>query len=162
MNWVDIVIFAAIAVSALISIWRGFTREAVSLAGWVTAFWVAFTLADKLEGLLGGIITIPSLRLVASFLVLFLATLVMASLVGFLTSQLIKRTGLTGLDRAIGILFGMARGFLIVVMLVLAAGLTPLPQDGWWKASFLLPYFENIALWAGGFLPESVAGNLRY
>lgn len=162
MNWVDYCILAIIGVSVAISIWRGFTKEALSLAGWIIAAWVALTFADKLQVLLESQITVPSLRLVVAFAILFIATLFLAGLVNYLASQLIKKTGLNGTDRVVGILFGVARGCLLVAVLVLLGGMTPMPQDPWWREAQLLHYFQDIAIWIRQFLPDEIAKSIRF
>lgn len=162
MNWVDLVILGIIGISVIISLWRGFTKEALSLAGWVLAFWVALGFADKLEPLLARWIDTPSARLVIAFAVLLVVSLILAALVNHLAVQLVKKTGLSGTDRMIGIFFGLARGIAIVVVLVLLGGLTTLPQDPWWKESMMLHYFQEMALMVRGFLPADFANNVRY
>lgn len=162
MNWVDFVILAIIGVSVLVSLLRGFTREAMSLAGWILASWVAMTFSGKLASLLTSFISVPSARLAVAFAALFLTTLLLAGLVNYLAVQLIKRTGLSGTDRMVGVFFGTARGILIVAVLVLLGGLTPLPQDPWWQESGLMHYFQTIAVWLRSFLPPSVAESIRY
>lgn len=162
MVWIDIAILVIIAVSALISFIRGFIREALSLLGWLAAFGVAFYFSGSVAAWLTPHIDGPTLRLVMSFLALFIGTLVVAGLVNLLITKLIKMTGLTGTDRMIGVLFGIARGCLVVLALVLVAGFTTLPQDGWWKESMFLDYFEHAALWVKHFLPADIAGRIRY
>ncbi|NIR59643.1 MAG: CvpA family protein [Gammaproteobacteria bacterium] len=158
MIWIDYVILAVILVSALISLARGFVKESLSLATWVIAFWVALTLAPHLASLLASLIDAPSLRLIVAFAVLFLVTLVLGATVNQLMSGLVKRTGLSGTDRAVGVFFGLARGVVIVALLVLVGSFTALPQDPWWEDSRLIPYFHHMALWLQGFLPQDVAG----
>lgn len=162
MNWVDFFILGILGISMLISVWRGFTHEALSLAGWVLAVWIAVSFAHNLEGLLRTHIETPSLRLIIAFAILFLLTLMVAGLVTHLAVQLIKKTGLTGTDRVVGILFGLARGGVIVTVLVLLAGFTAMPRDPWWHQSLLLHYFEHTALWVRGWLPPDLAKNIRY
>ena len=162
MNWVDYSILAIIGVSVLISLWRGFTKEALSLAGWVVAAWVALTFADKLQVLLEPHITVPSLRLMVAFAILFIATLFLAGLVNYLAVQVIKKTGLSGTDRMVGILFGVARGCVVVAVLVLVGGMTPMPQDPWWNQSQLLHYFQDMAIWLRQFLPVDIAKSIQY
>lgn len=162
MNWVDYTILAVIGISVVISILRGFTKEALSLAGWVIAAWVALSFADNLQALLEPHITVPSLRLIIAFAILFITTLLLAGLVNYLAVQVIKKTGLSGTDRMIGVLFGVARGSLVVAVLVLIGGITPMPQDPWWRESQLLHYFQDMAIWLRQFLPTDIAKNIQY
>ena len=103
LNWFDYAILAIIAISILISIIRGFTKEALSLAGWIVAAWVALTFSEQAEPLLRDYIDIPSIRLLVAFVALFIITLFLAALVNYLVSQMIQKTGLSGTDRMIGI-----------------------------------------------------------
>jgi len=162
LNWLDYAILSIIALSVLISIIRGFTKEALSLAGWIVAAWVALSFSEKVEPLLRDYIEIPSIRLLVAFVALFIITLFLAAFVNYLVSQAVKKTGLSGTDRMIGVFFGVARGMVIVAILVMAAGMTPLPQDPWWGESQLIHYFESIAQYISQFLPDDFVANLRY
>lgn len=162
LNWLDYAILAIIAISILISIIRGFTKEALSLAAWIVAAWVALTFSEKAEPLLRDYIEIPSIRLLVAFVALFIITLFLGAFVNYLISQVVKKTGLSGTDRMIGVFFGLARGIVIVAVLVMAGGMTPLPQDPWWGDSQLIHYFESIAEHISQFLPEDFVANLRY
>ena len=162
MNWADFAILAIMAVSAIISISRGFMREALSLMGWVLAFWLALTFSESLAAWLTPWVSVPSVRLISGFLFLLIATLLLTALLNYLMGQLVDKTGLTGTDRMLGVLFGIVRGGLIVTILVLLAGLTPLPNDPWWQESQLIPYFQELAVWLRGFLPEDVAEMFNY
>ena len=162
MNWVDYAILAILAISVLISLWRGFTREAFSLAGWIIAAWVALSFSHLMVVMLEPFIEAPSIRLVVAFMILFLATLLVAGIISFLMVQLIKTTGLSGTDRMLGIFFGIARGALVVAVLVLIAGMTPMPGDPWWQESQFLHYFQDIALWIRQYLPDDIAANIQF
>jgi membrane protein required for colicin V production len=158
----DYVILGLVGLSATVSLLRGFVREALSLAGWVLAFWVALTFTREVAAVLPPSISVPSARLAVGFLALFFGTLLVTALVNFLAAQLVERTGLSGRDRLLGVVFGVARGAVIVAILVLLAGFTALPQDPWWRASALLPHFQQMALWTRGFLPPDLAAQIRY
>ena len=164
MNWLDVAILVLIALSAVISLLRGFVREALSLAAWVLAFWVALTFAARLAATpwLSAQIESPTARIGAAFVALFLLTLVVGAIINFLVAQLVSKTGLSGTDRLIGAVFGVARGVVLVGVLVLLAGFTQLPEERWWNESSLLPQFESFAVWMQGFLPADVQTNLKY
>lgn len=162
MIWVDYAILAVIALSALISVLRGFIRESLSLLGWILAAWVAFTFSADLEGLFAEQISVHSVRMAAAFLILFIATLLLSILVNFLAGQLVDLTGLTGTDRMLGVFFGIARGIVIIAVLVLFAGLTPAPQDPWWRESMLLHHFQSLAIEIRDYLPAELASRISY
>lgn len=158
MVWVDIVIPGIIVVSALISLMRGFVREALSLVGWLAAFWISLTFADDLAHLFLTGISVPSLRIIVAFTILFVITLVVMALINNLAGQLIKKSGLTGTDRMIGMLFGLARGALVVSVLVLLAGFTTMTQDTWWKESAMIEVFHEFAVWLQQIVAPDITG----
>lgn len=162
MIWIDYVILGVVVLSALVSVLRGFMQEALSLASWILAVWIALTFSDELAGVLRDHITTPTIRLAVAFIVLFLITLILGAAVNYLVGQLIRKTGLTGTDRILGIIFGVARGVVIVAILVLLAGLTPLPRERWWQESLLLGNFQKAAAWARDYLPPDVRKNIVY
>jgi membrane protein required for colicin V production len=160
MIWVDFVIPVIIIVSAIISLMRGFVREALSLLGWVIAFWVALRFSNPLAELFLSSISAPSVRIVIAFTILFVLTLILATLINHLAVQVVQLTGLTGTDRVIGMIFGIARGGVVVSMLVLLAGLTTLPQDPWWRESVMIGYFEQLATWLQTTVAPEIANHL--
>lgn len=162
MSWFDYAIITLVVISSLVSLWRGFVREALSLAIWILAFWVSWSFFRELASHLVPWIDTPSIRLGVSFGLLMLASLVVGGLVNFLIIRLIERTGLSGTDRFIGMIFGLARGVLVVAVLTLLAGLTPITQDPWWRDAQLVPYFEEMALWLRDWLPEDVARRFQF
>lgn len=161
MIWVDYIILGVIGVSALISLVRGFVREAFSLAAWILAFWVAWTFFRDLSLHLGWFTT-PSVRLGLSFGILFIITLMLGGLVNYLIGQLVDKTGMGGTDRLLGMLFGAARGGVLVAILVILAGLTPLPNDAWWHESQLIGYFQELAIWLRSLLPPEISEKFNF
>lgn len=157
LNWLDFVLIGIILFSTLVSLIRGFVKEAFSLAIWILAFWISWTFFRELADQFVNLVDTPSVRLGIAFALLMLISLVLGGLLNFLLIQLIERTGLTGSDRFIGMFFGAARGILLVSVLILLAGLTPFPSDPWWKASQLVPYFEELAIWLRSLLPPEIA-----
>lgn len=151
--WVDWGIIAILALSALLGLARGLVREAFALATWVVGAWVAWTFAEFLAPHLAPYIQVPSLRHFAAIALLFLLTLIVGAMVGFLVAQLVRVSGLGSTDRLLGLVFGAVRGTFMVSILVLLASLTPLAQDPWWAESRLLPPFERLAVWLRGQFP---------
>ncbi len=162
MNWFDYAILGTLFLSGGISLVRGFVREAFSLAIWLFALWIAWTFFRDLAPLLSQWVETPSVQLGLAFAGLLVATLIIGGLVNYLLIQLVEKTGLSGSDRMIGMLFGIARGVVLVCIVVLLAGLTPIPQDPWWQDSVLVPYFEELALWLKGLLPEDISQRFQY
>ena len=157
MNGLDWIIVAVILVSGAISIIRGFVKESISLATWILAFWVALVFADKLALLLPASLESPTLRWVAAAVALFMVTLLVGGLANFLVSTLVEKTGLSGTDRALGVVFGIMRGVVIVALLLAVGGETMLRGEGWWSGSRLRPYFAPVAEWMKAHYPAEMA-----
>ncbi|MEM7206758.1 MAG: CvpA family protein [Pseudomonadota bacterium] len=162
MNGLDYVILGIITVSSLISVWRGFLKEIFSLGAWIAAGIVTFTFAGTVAVLVPDFVQSPTLRLAIAAFVLFVATLFLGGVVNYLIHKAMAKVGLTGTDRLLGLLFGIARGVIIVLVIVLLAGLTPLPQESWWQNAVLIDYFVSATLWLQSYLPESVTNYLAY
>ena len=160
-NTADLVTIGIIALSALISLFRGFVREALSLVSWALAFWVTLSFGHAVASLLDNYINSPTLRLGCAFGGLFVLTLICCGILNYIISRFIDKTGLTGTDRLIGIIFGLARGILLVAALLLAAHLTPMPEEDWWKTSLTIPYFEPIESWLQNLLPTTVVEHFK-
>ena len=162
MIGVDYAILGILLISSFISLVRGFVKEALSLAGWILAFWISLSFAVPLSKLLAASMEDPTLRLILAFVALFILTLIVSAVINFFASRLVQRTGLTGTDRFLGVIFGFLRGALLVSVLVLLAGLTTLPKEPWGDDSFLLFRFQAIAMWIRELLPADVAASFNF
>jgi membrane protein required for colicin V production len=123
---------------------------------------VAVLFSDGAANVLSRWIELPSVRLIVGFVVLFLVTLLLGGLVSYTVGKLVDKTGLSGTDRVVGVVFGLLRGVAIVAVLVLLAGLTPLPKDPWWSESLLLPRFVDLAVIIHGLIPEPYGGYFEF
>ena len=141
---VDVTICIIIAISGIISLIRGFIKEAMSLVIWLAAFFVAMSFKEVFAELLVGLIELASMRQLAAWGILFVATLLLGAMVNFLLGKLVTSTGLGGTDRTLGLVFGVFRGLLIVLALVVVVPKAlPVDQDSWWTASQLIPLFQS-------------------
>ena len=148
LNWVDWVIIVVLCASTLLSLWRGFAREAISLAAWVAAFLVANLFVDQMATVLAPWISNVTGRYVAAYAILFVGTLMLGGLLGMLVRQLLKVTGLSVLDRLLGTVFGLARGvILILVCAFVLRQLVPPGELQWLHQSQLMPHLEILAQW---------------
>lgn len=148
MTWLDIVIVAVIALSALLSLFRGVVKELLSLVVWVMAFALAFHYSFAASSLLEGMIPYESARLGAAFLLIFIAILLAGMLASAVVSRLVQAGGFGVADKALGAVFGALRGVVLIAALVMLAALTPLADGAAWKGSQLVGYFENLSDWA--------------
>jgi membrane protein required for colicin V production len=149
MNWLDWTIVAVLALSTLLSLTRGFVKEALSLLAWVAAFLVSTTFSGRLASQLVEFIANDSLRYASAYVLLFAATLMLGSLLNMLLAQLIKVTGLSGLDRLLGTVFGFARGLVVVlVLLFILRAVLPVDEQQRIEQSLLVPHLALVDQWA--------------
>jgi membrane protein required for colicin V production len=148
LNVFDWILVAIIAVSSVFGLLRGFVKELLSLASWVAAFFVARLFSFKLSNFMVDWIDQPQFRVIAAFAILFAATLVVGALINNVFSRLVSATGLTGTDRLFGMVFGVVRGGLLVVVMVSLLSLTPISNDQWWQSSLIIPHFILVDEWS--------------
>lgn len=156
MSGVDLAILGILAVSVIVSLFRGLIKEVFSILVWVAAFFAASQFSGPLAEGLEAYIELPSARMILAFVAVFLLVLVVGGLLNYLVGKIVEHTGLSATDRLFGSLFGLMRGLVIVMVAVVLARFTPFPQDPWWQDSRLLPQFEQMADWAGQFLPQAM------
>lgn len=162
MSLADLVILVIVGLSGLIGLWWGFVRTALSFSVWLFAIWIAWTYYPKLDPLLAGMIHSDAVRLAVSAAALFVLVLVIGALLIYLLGQVVRRAGLTVTDRFLGVFFGVGWGAAFVAILVLLAGLTPLPKAPWWQDSLFMPVFVSVATWVLSFLPPEAATNFVF
>ncbi len=164
MSGIDLIIVAVIVISAIISGFRGFVKEAVSLIVWIAAIVITLLLTSRFATLLPKeTIDSPVARLGISAVVLFLGSMLIGSLINWLVQRMISSTRLSKVDRLVGTGFGIVRGAVIVALVVLLANLVPsLKAETWWRESRLLPPLQSIAKLIHTQLPQEVAQHFDF
>ncbi|TAK61848.1 CvpA family protein [Methylobacter sp.] len=162
MIWIDFTFLGLFFIFFVIGLLRGFIKEVFSLAFWILAVWVSLNFTREFSYFLESSISHPSARMIASFMALFAITLCFGGLIGFLLNILVKNTGLTIMDRFGGMIFGVIRGMVVVTVVVILAGLTPLTNDSWWTESIMIPPFQSFAVWLRDHISSGVAEYIRY
>lgn len=155
MNWIDITILGVLGLSVLIGLWRGLVSEVLALVIWIAAFWVAWLLGPTVSEQLH-MITVPAGRVAAGYALCFVLVLVLGALLRFLVQRLLVSTGLSGTDRLLGMVFGLARGVLLVCLLVFLCQFTAFTREPPWRQSLLLPPFQSATIWLGQQIPPGV------
>ena len=153
----DWVLLAILLVSALVGVWRGLVYEVLSLVAWAVAFFMAQGFATDMGAMLpmGGVG--EGSRYLAGFAVVFLLSLLVCGLTIALLTKLISAVGLRPIDRALGGLFGLIRGLLMLMALVLVVGLTPLKKHDEWQASVGVHSLQSLYKAVRPLLPSELA-----
>ena len=112
----DYVIFAVLLVSAALSLMRGFTKEVLSIAGWVVSAYAAIYFGPLLKPLLANYIDIAWVVNVGSMLLVFIFVLVIFSFAANAFARTLKSSSIGMLDRTLGIIFGTIRGMVIICL----------------------------------------------
>jgi len=162
MTVIDIIVLAIVGVSVAYGVWRGLVREVLALVAWVGAFLLANLLAPDAARLLPQGMATEEIRLLVSFVVVFIVALVGLSVLAMLASKVVKIVGLGPADRVVGGFFGLARGIFVVIILVLLAGLTTLPRQATWREAALRGPLEAFAGYVKGWLPADLSKRIKY
>ena len=162
MTWLDYAVIGVFAASLVVGAWRGLVREVISILGWVIAFLAANLFAGPLGPAMPLAIPSPELQVAAAFIVVFVGSLIVTTLLGLLLSKIVKAVGLGGVDRMLGAIFGAARGALILLAVALLAGLTSAPRQLFWRDSASGPLLVQAVQALKPLLPQTFAERLRY
>lgn len=161
MNGVDLAIIFIVFFSLIIGLFRGFVREVLSLASWIVALWAAYRYAQAGAFFLATYIEQAPLRVGAAFAIIFVAVLLAASFLGNLLCRLLALGGVGGVDRSLGLLFGVGRGALIVGALILIAIFTDVATQPWWQRSLLVDHFTPVVDLLRSLMPPSQATHFQ-
>jgi membrane protein required for colicin V production len=158
----DYAVMAVIALSALRGAWRGFVGELFGLVGWIVAFLVACRFVGRVVPWIpsnwpGGEFT----QWCLAFALIVIAVVFAAGVLNALLSRIVQVSGLSPVDRSLGLMFGLVRGVVLVLILVVLAGLTELPQQDFWRDSLLRPYAEQGIRELKPLLPPALAGYVQ-
>ncbi len=162
-NWVDWAILGVIAVSCLIGVWRGLLKELMTIVIAILAVVTALVFYDKLALLWIDELSSPGLRNVAAFGVIMIAVMIVGGLLSFIAGKLFGLAALKPVDRILGLLFGLFRGCVIVMAVLLMLPNDMVETNPWWTESTLIPHFlvfedqarmsaDRLVLWAHQFL----------
>jgi membrane protein required for colicin V production len=154
--WVDLAIIAIIGLSVLTGLIRGFVKELIALAVWILAFWLAFHYAPSLDPWLQKYIQDKTARLITGFILILIGTLIAGGIVNALLSVILKRSGLSGTDRILGMVFGFIRGVFIVALIMVVVQMTSLPYKEYEKNSKLYSEFNPLVAWITASMPDVI------
>ncbi len=162
MTAFDYVAIAVIGFSLLFGLWRGVIGEMIALLAWVVGIFAAIEFGPQAgHALLAGVAD-PAVRTLGGCVLIFLGVLLSMALVRLAVRSMVKALGLTVSDRLLGMLFGLARGVLVMMILVGLGGMTAAPKQDWWRGAVLAPPLETAVLIARQWLPDDLAKRIRF
>ena len=162
MTAFDYVVITIVVASLVLGLWRGVIGEVIALVAWVLAFFAAKLWGAEIAQVAFSGIADPAVRIVAGWVSVFVAVLMLMALLRLAVRGLLKALGLTLTDRLLGVFFGVARGGVIVLVLVAVGGMTSAPKEKWWSdAQFSAP-LETAVLAGKPWLPPEVAKRIRF
>ena len=153
LNWVDFVIITVIGLSVLTGLFRGFIKELIALCIWVLAIWHAFTYSSDLANWLQTYVQDKTVRTIVAFVAILLVTILAGGLCNAVLSFILRRSGLSGTDRFLGMGFGFVRGVFIVALMMLVVNMTSLPQQEYISQSTFYAKFNPLVTWLSGYMP---------
>lgn len=160
MNGVDFVVIGILLLSLLLGLWRGLVHEVMALLGWPLAFLLSKYFAGNIAPLFP--LKEESSRITAAYVLVFIAVLIVWSILASLLSKLLKVMGSGWLDRVMGGLFGLMRGVLVVLVLVWIAGLTNFFEQPFWREAMMSKTLEQAGSLTRGWLPDSIVQDINY
>jgi membrane protein required for colicin V production len=155
-HWLDWVIVGVVALSAITGMFRGFVKELVALLVWGLGLYASYRYAPTLDPVLAPYIHDNTARTVASFVLILLGILIAGAIFNAILGALLRKAGLSGTDRMLGMGFGVVRGIFIVALVMLMVSLTSLPKDDYRKESILYAKFDPVVDWISSFMPEFI------
>ena len=163
MTQFDYIVLVVVMLSALLGWWRGLVYEVLSLLSWVTAYFVAKSWAAEVTPYMPEVLESEALKSAAAFVAVFVTTLILCGIAAWALNKLIKSFGLDWrTDRVLGAFFGFLRGWMLVLVIVLLASMTKLPQTPVWRDALLSKPLQNVALLARDLLPDEMAKRVSY
>ena len=145
MNSTDYLVIAAIVLSAGVGAARGFLREAIAVAAWLIGLLIAWHFSDLIAPHLGGLLAQSDVRPWAARIIIMLLVLLFAAALGAVLGHFVRLSIFSGMDRLLGFLFGLVRGFVLLGVFVILGQLLRLEGEHWWRGSLLIPYGESMA-----------------
>ena len=155
-NWFDYTIICIVLLSLIVSLFRGFLREAVSLLIWIFAVLLGLKFAPAFSGVFSAFIHSPMLRYFIAFLCILLVVLLVGAFINLFVKTLVEKTGLGFFDHLLGVIFGAARGILLAAVVILFLQASAWAKSNWLLQSELRPQFQPLVTWLNTFIPEKV------
>ena len=145
LNFVDYLLIAILFLSAVMGLFRGFVKEALSLIGWIVAIWAAWRFGGQVSTWVPDLVGSRTARVWVARVIILIGVLIGSGVVSGVIAFVMGRTGLDGTDRLIGMIFGLGRGVILAGVAVSVLEFAGFREDSWWQESKLIPYAAPIA-----------------
>lgn len=155
-SWVDLAIIAIMLLSVVTGLIRGFVKELIALCIWILAIWLAFHYSQALDPWLQKYIQDKTARTVTGFILILVATLIVGGIGNALLGLIMKRSGLSSMDRILGMCFGFVRGVFIVALIMAVVKMTSLPYQQYASQSTLYARFDPVTNWLSSWMPRLI------
>ena len=155
-NALDFILAAIFLISVILSFFRGFVREAISLVTWFLAFYLALQFSPALSGALHCVISHPKAAYAVSFVVIFIIVMILGGIVKRMAGEIVRIAFLGFFDKILGIIFGAVRGLLFIAIILFIIQLTPMHDSDWIKASALAPHFQSVLVRFNSLIPKEI------
>ncbi|WP_310491485.1 CvpA family protein [Dechloromonas sp.] len=162
MTGFDYVVIGIVAVSLLFGLWRGVVGEVIALVAWGVGIFAAIEFGASVGHSVFAGLSDPALRTLAGCVVIFVGILVSMAVLNMVVRSMVKALGLSVSDRILGMIFGLARGVLVCMVLVGLGGMTSAPTQSWWKNATLAAPLETVVMAAKPWLPDDLAKRIRF
>lgn len=157
-NTLDLFIIAAVGISGLFGLYRGFTSTIMSLITWITAIWLPYQFTDEFSAFLPATVESPTARAVIAAACLFFGAFIVLSSICLLIRKAFGAIGLGFADRLLGLGLGFLRGTIIVALLAMLATYSKtVPRETWWAESKLMPVVQKFSNVVRSKLPPNLA-----
>ncbi|MHA1599045.1 MAG: CvpA family protein [Alphaproteobacteria bacterium] len=153
---IDIAVAAILLISAFLAYARGFVHEVLSVAGWIGAIFAAIYGYPTVQPYIREFVPSDQIALIAAAAIVFVVSLVVLSLLTRGISSRVQNSTMNALDRALGFLFGLLRGAVLVCLVYIAVEwLMPQKnQPAWMQNARAMPVVESGADWLKKLIPE--------
>jgi membrane protein required for colicin V production len=153
---VDYIILAILIISAIMGLVRGLLRESIAVITWFLAIILAWSFASSLEPHLGGVLVGSPLRIWAARAIIFVGVLLLGGAVSTVLGHYVRVSMFAGMDKFLGLVFGIVRGVVIVGVFTIAVQALRMDEDNSWRRSKLMPYAIGVADALRGVVGENI------
>jgi membrane protein required for colicin V production len=150
---VDLILIGFIGLSSLTGLFRGAVKEVIALGIWIVAIWAGYNHAQSLTPWLQGYIQNPTACTAIAFLIIVVGVLFAGAILNFILGLLLKSSGLSSMDKILGMCFGFIRGVFMVSLILAILSQTSLPYQQYTAGSKVIPQLQPVITWITGYIP---------